>query len=301
MSTPDHRARVPRGGTPRAGRRLAGRPAAGPSRPDHPRADRSHPARDPGRHPRVGRPRPGAAGPVRARRPRRRWRWRRTRRRTAELLGLMAGDDADPAVAAALPARPRRRCASRPWCGAATTGCGWCARPVSCSRPRRSTRRRPASGPTVAEATAGMSPGRIQEIVAAAGLPTTHDPVTAVAALTGLFTDRQRMAALLDGRPPRPSEVLSRLVWGPPYGQVTADPAAPPAVAARPGAAAADGARHGRPAPGGGPAPAGGPRAPRRRAGAARGRGRADAPSTGCGHDRGRARRTRRWRPSRSC
>ncbi|MGW1026073.1 helicase-associated domain-containing protein [Streptomyces sp. NPDC002577] len=81
-------------------------------------------------------------------------------------------------------------------------------------------------GPTVAEATAGMSPGRIQDIVAAAGLPTTHDAVSAVAALTELFTDRTRMSALLDGAPADSVSVLSRLVWGPPYGQVTADPAA---------------------------------------------------------------------------
>ncbi|OAH10326.1 helicase C-terminal domain-containing protein [Streptomyces jeddahensis] len=81
-------------------------------------------------------------------------------------------------------------------------------------------------GPTVAEATAGMSPGRIQEIVAAAGLPTTHDAVSAVAALTELFTDRTRMSALLDGAPTESVVVLSRLVWGPPYGQVTAEPAA---------------------------------------------------------------------------
>src|SRR5947207_931031 len=56
-------------------------------------------------------------------------------------------------------------------------------------------------GPTVAEATAGMSPGRLQEILAAAGLPATHDPVTAVAALTALFSDRTRMAQLLDSAP----------------------------------------------------------------------------------------------------
>jgi hypothetical protein len=70
-----------------------------------------------------------------------------------------------------------------------------------------------------------MSPGRIQEIVAAAGLPTTHDSVSAVASLTGLFTDRGRMSALLDDAPAESVDVLSRLVWGPPYGQVTADPA----------------------------------------------------------------------------
>ncbi|MFE0332901.1 helicase-associated domain-containing protein [Streptomyces sp. NPDC058955] len=82
-------------------------------------------------------------------------------------------------------------------------------------------------GPTVAEATAGMSPGRLQEIVAAAGLPSTHDPVSAVASLTALFTDRERMAALLDTAPPEALAVLDRLVWGPPYGEVTAKPTPP--------------------------------------------------------------------------
>ncbi|MBZ4320166.1 helicase-associated domain-containing protein, partial [Streptomyces huiliensis] len=80
-------------------------------------------------------------------------------------------------------------------------------------------------GPTVAEATAGMSPGRLQKIIEAAGLPATHDPVTAVAALTELFEDRARMAALLAAAPGEAREVLERLVWGPPYGTVTADPA----------------------------------------------------------------------------
>ncbi|MBT2402699.1 MULTISPECIES: helicase C-terminal domain-containing protein [unclassified Streptomyces] len=82
-------------------------------------------------------------------------------------------------------------------------------------------------GPTVAEATAGMSPTRVQEIVAAAGLPATHDPVSAVTALTGLFTDPERMSALLDQAPAEAHQVLGRLVWGPPYGEVTPDPAPP--------------------------------------------------------------------------
>ncbi|MFD4032313.1 helicase C-terminal domain-containing protein [Streptomyces sp. NPDC058637] len=82
-------------------------------------------------------------------------------------------------------------------------------------------------GPTVAEATAGMSPGRLQEILTAAGLPATHDPVSAVAALAGLFTDRTRMAALLDTAPVEALSVLDRLVWGPPYGEVTPNPAPP--------------------------------------------------------------------------
>ncbi|NEB82259.1 DNA-binding protein, partial [Streptomyces sp. SID14478] len=65
-------------------------------------------------------------------------------------------------------------------------------------------------GPTVAEATSGMSPTRIQEIVAAAGLPSTHDPVSAVAALTELFTDSTRMSALLDEAPVESIDVLNR-------------------------------------------------------------------------------------------
>ncbi|WKU46401.1 helicase-associated domain-containing protein [Streptomyces sp. VNUA116] len=80
-------------------------------------------------------------------------------------------------------------------------------------------------GPTVAEATAGMSPGRLQQIIAAAGLPGTHDPVSAVAALTALFEDRVRMAELLGQAPAEAAAVLGRLLWGPPYGTVTADPA----------------------------------------------------------------------------
>ncbi|MFV8128884.1 helicase-associated domain-containing protein [Streptomyces syringium] len=80
-------------------------------------------------------------------------------------------------------------------------------------------------GPTVAEATAGMSPGRIQQIVAAAGLPATHDPVTAVAALSALFSDRKRMTALLAEAPAEATAVLGKLLWGPPHGTVTADPA----------------------------------------------------------------------------
>ncbi|GAA3002159.1 helicase C-terminal domain-containing protein [Streptomyces fulvorobeus] len=82
-------------------------------------------------------------------------------------------------------------------------------------------------GPTVAEATAGMSPGRLQEILTAAGLPATHDPVSAVTALAGLFTDRTRMAALLDTAPVEALSVLDRLVWGPPYGEVTPNPTPP--------------------------------------------------------------------------
>ncbi|MBU3870987.1 helicase-associated domain-containing protein, partial [Streptomyces sp. 4503] len=83
-------------------------------------------------------------------------------------------------------------------------------------------------GPTVQEATAGMSPGRLQELLAGAGLPATHDPVTAVAALAELFQDRARMAALLDGAPSGAAGVLAKLTWGPPYGEASVASPTPP-------------------------------------------------------------------------
>ncbi|MFG2307512.1 helicase-associated domain-containing protein [Streptomyces sp. NPDC048566] len=141
-----------------------------------------------------------------------------------ELLGLLAGDDADPAVTAACPhALATLREQALVWGGDDRLRLVRTARELLAPTPRHPS---PTGlGPTVAEATTGMSPGRVQEIVAAAGLATTHDAVSAVASLSGLFSDRERMSALLDEAPAEAVEVLSRLVWGPPYGQVTADPA----------------------------------------------------------------------------
>ncbi|WFB08856.1 helicase C-terminal domain-containing protein [Streptomyces sp. LX-29] len=100
-------------------------------------------------------------------------------------------------------------------------------------------------GPTVAEAAAGMSPGRLQEILAAAGLAATHDPVSAVAALSGLFGDRARMAALLAEAPREALGVLGRLAWGPPYGEVSvASPSAPVEWLMARGLLLPSGARH---------------------------------------------------------
>ncbi|CAL9494889.1 hypothetical protein SUDANB176_03321 [Streptomyces sp. enrichment culture] len=142
-----------------------------------------------------------------------------------ELLGLLAGDDGDPAVAAALPhALGTLREQALVWGGDDRLRLVRTARELLSPSPQHPS---PTGlGPSVQEATAGMSPGRIQEIVATAGLPSTHDSVSAVASLTALFTDRARMAALLDQAPHESVEVLDRLVWGPPYGQVTAEPAA---------------------------------------------------------------------------
>ncbi|MFF6811220.1 helicase-associated domain-containing protein [Streptomyces sp. NPDC012403] len=141
-----------------------------------------------------------------------------------ELLGLLAGDDGDPAVCAALPhALGGLREQALVWGGDDRLRLVRTARELLAPSPQHPS---PTGlGPTVREATAGMSPGRIQEIVATAGLPSTHDSVSAVASLTALFNDPARMSALLDEAPAESVEVLERLVWGPPYGQVTADPA----------------------------------------------------------------------------
>ncbi|MEU9982424.1 helicase C-terminal domain-containing protein [Streptomyces sp. NPDC050856] len=142
------------------------------------------------------------------------------------LLALMAGDEGDPDVAAALPgAVGTLRDQALVWGDDDRLRLVRTARELLAPSPQHPS---PTGlGPTVAEATAGMSPGRLQEILGAAGLPTTHDPVSAVAALTALFTDRTRMGALLDTAPADALGVLDRLVWGPPYGEVTADPAPP--------------------------------------------------------------------------
>ncbi|KUN91350.1 helicase C-terminal domain-containing protein [Streptomyces caeruleatus] len=141
-----------------------------------------------------------------------------------ELLALMAGDEGDPAVVAALPhALGTLREQALVWGADDRLRLVRTARELLAPSPQHPS---PTGlGPTVREATAGMSPGRIQEIVTTAGLPSTHDAVSAVSSLSALFGDRRRMAALLADAPEESREVLSRLVWGPPYGQVTADPA----------------------------------------------------------------------------
>ncbi|GAA2223002.1 helicase-associated domain-containing protein [Streptomyces amakusaensis] len=142
------------------------------------------------------------------------------------LLALLGGDDGDPEVEAALPrAVEALRTQALVWGGGGRLRLVRTARELLTPSPSRPS---PTGlGPTVAEATAGMSPGRLQEILAANELPTTHDPVSAVTALTSLFTDRRRMGELLDQAPSEALTVLDRLVWGPPYGEVTASPTPP--------------------------------------------------------------------------
>ncbi|MGK5730302.1 helicase-associated domain-containing protein [Streptomyces sp. URMC 124] len=144
----------------------------------------------------------------------------------AALAALMTGDapEDDPRIAEALPrAVATLREQALVWGGEDRLRLVRTARELLAPSPAHPS---PTGlGPSVAEATAGMSPGRLQQIIAAAGLPGTHDPVSAVAALTALFEDRTRMAELLANAPAEAAAVLNKLVWGPPYGTVTADPA----------------------------------------------------------------------------
>ncbi|MDX3853826.1 helicase C-terminal domain-containing protein [Streptomyces sp. AK02-01A] len=144
----------------------------------------------------------------------------------AALSALLTGDEGDARIEAALPVAVRTlRDRALIWGGDDRLRLVRTARELLAPSP---THPSPTGlGPTVAEATAGMSPGRLQEILAAAWLPSTHDPVSAVASLTALFTDRTRMAALLDTAPMEALSILDRLVWGPPYGEVTSSPTPP--------------------------------------------------------------------------
>ncbi|MBV9024470.1 MAG: helicase C-terminal domain-containing protein [Streptomycetaceae bacterium] len=134
------------------------------------------------------------------------------------LLALLSGDDGAPDVAEALPcAVAALRRAALLWGGDDRLHLVRTARDLLTPMPTAPSAT--GLGPTVAEATAGMSPGRLQEILAAAGLPPTHDPVSAVTALTALFRDRARMSALLADAPEGTAAILDKLTWGPPYGK----------------------------------------------------------------------------------
>lgn len=75
-------------------------------------------------------------------------------------------------------------------------------------------------GPTLAGALAATAPSRLQELLADLGLGSTHDAVSAIAAVTDLCTDPVRLESLLAQAPEAAREVLDKLVWGPPTGSV---------------------------------------------------------------------------------
>lgn len=146
------------------------------------------------------------------------------------LRELLTGDRPDPDEAAAVDARlPQALATLRArallWGGDDRLRLVRTAREVLA--PAGSSATPTGLGPALSEATAGMSPGRTQQILAAAGLRPTHDPVSALAALAALFGDRDRMGELLGTAPEGSLAVLGKLVWGPPYG--TADHRTPSA------------------------------------------------------------------------
>ncbi|MFI9104756.1 helicase-associated domain-containing protein [Streptomyces fildesensis] len=135
------------------------------------------------------------------------------------LRALMTGDAADKATDAALPhAVESLRAQGLVWGGEDRLRLVRTARDLLA--PSASVPSPTGLGPSVAEATSGMSPARLQEILADAGLPATHDPMSAVAALADLFSDRKRMKKLLATAPDGATGALGKLAWGPPYGEV---------------------------------------------------------------------------------
>ncbi|MBT0767474.1 helicase-associated domain-containing protein [Kineosporia sp. J2-2] len=75
-------------------------------------------------------------------------------------------------------------------------------------------------GPPLAEALGRRSPQRLAEVMEDLGLPPSGDPDTALARLAGHLGDPAIVAALLEKAPQPAAQVLERLVWGPPVGQV---------------------------------------------------------------------------------
>ncbi|MGW8374352.1 helicase-associated domain-containing protein [Streptomyces sp. ODS28] len=143
------------------------------------------------------------------------------------LAALLTGDEGDPEITARLPrALDTLRRQALLWGGEDKLRLVRTARELLAPSP--STPSPTGLGPTLAEAVSGMSPGRLQEILRAAGLPGTHDPVSALDALTSLFSDRQRMAELLATAPEESAAMLGKLEWGPPYGTVDVTEPSPP-------------------------------------------------------------------------
>ena len=181
-------------------------------------------------------PAPGPGPPSSARwsgstgsrcRPPRRWRWPRTRRRTTTLLGAAdrrrTGDPGGHGARALPRALGTLRDQALVWGGDDRLRLVRTARellaPVRPAPVADRARARPSPRPRPGCRRAGS---RRSSRRPGCPPPTTRCPRSA--ALTALFTDRERMAALLDTAPAEALAVLDRLVWGPPYGEVTAEP-----------------------------------------------------------------------------
>jgi hypothetical protein len=76
-------------------------------------------------------------------------------------------------------------------------------------------------GPPVAEALDRRSPRRIEELATDLGLTPTGDPEQTIAAIATLLSDADQLETLLAQAPTGAREVLARLTWGPPIGEVS--------------------------------------------------------------------------------
>ena len=180
--------------------------------------------------------------------------------RTTSCSALLAGDDGRPRTGRRAAAAPRALGTLREqalvWGGDDRLRLVRTARELLAPSPQHPS---PTGlGPTVAEATAGMSPGRLQEIVGGGRAAGDARP-----GVRGGLADRAVHRPGADGRRcstrrrRRRWTVLDRLVWGPPYGAGDGRPPPPPVrwlldrgllLPAAP--------RHGRAAPRGRPASA---------------------------------------------
>jgi hypothetical protein len=90
-------------------------------------------------------------------------------------------------------------------------------------------------GPPLATALADVGPQRLQDALAALGISPTPDPPSALAALRDFLREEWRAAAALDAAPAGVRDVLDRLAWGPPVGELpTAPRLVPPSEARTP-------------------------------------------------------------------
>ena len=153
------------------------------------------------------------------------------------LRALLAGDGRRPRPWRRGVRRSRAPCARParpgPGVGRRRPAAAGAHRPRAARAVRRSTPRRPGSGRPSRRRRPGMSPGRIQEILAAAGLPATHDPVSAVAVADRACSPTARGWPRCSTAPPRrPWRCWTGWCGGRRTGQVTAEPARRRAVAA---------------------------------------------------------------------